>query len=61
MIDRTGKIILAAIAAALWLNLAMPLFSTRANADPESHLRNIEMILQNLTSGTCINRKLCGS
>jgi hypothetical protein len=53
--DKTTKTLLAIIAAALWLNLAMPLFRP-ANAASDM----IQTYLAAIYNGTCINRKICG-
>jgi hypothetical protein len=69
MTDRTTKILLAAIAAGLWVNIFMPLLrSTEANAQYETdhilqmmdvRLSNIDANIDKLQRGACSNGKLC--
>lgn len=52
--DKTAKFLLAAIAAGLWLNLAIPLFSP-ANALTDM----ISVYVAAIYNGTCVNHKIC--
>jgi hypothetical protein len=60
--DRTTKILLAAIAIGLWANIAaFFLQPLKANAQgAESILRSIDSHLSSIYNGICINRKICG-
>jgi len=59
--DRTSKIVLAAIAAGLWANLAMFLLQPpSANADDTNYLlRSIDRNLSGIYRGSCFNHKIC--
>lgn len=71
MIDRHTKMLLAAIATGLWLNVVATLIRPAAAdsyvlTDMERHLRSIDGNIisidghiQLLTQGTCANRRLC--
>jgi hypothetical protein len=61
MIDRAGKILLSMIAAGLWANIAISLLQvpTASAQDATSILRSIDSHISALTSGLCLNRKLC--
>jgi hypothetical protein len=60
MIDRSTKILLGVIAAGLWANVLMPVLSPApARADVEGSLSRIDSNIRALTSGVCINGKLC--
>lgn len=53
--DRSSKVIFAAIALGFWANVAAPIFRpTAAMADP------LEMHVAAIYNGTCVNRKICG-
>ena len=63
MIDRTTKLILAAIALGIWANVAMQYGVKSVLNDMD--LSNIEIgaiaeTLHNIGSGKCDNAKLCG-
>lgn len=52
--DLSSKIIFAAIAAALWINIATPIVRpSAASAD------QMEMYVAAIYNGTCVNRKIC--
>lgn len=60
MLDRTTKIIMAAIALGLWANALIPVLKPQpAAASAESSLSNIERYTGGLYNGVCLNRKLC--
>ncbi len=71
MIDRTSKVIFAAIALGLWLNVFAPfLHPARASAEDlfdvvsvlktiEQEVSSIKSNLQSIELGTCSNKKLC--
>lgn len=58
MLDRSTKILLAAIAAGLWLNAATTLIRPAAAQDT-SALRSIARDITSITTGICANQKLC--
>jgi len=72
--DRTTKFILAMIAAGLWGHLALAIFQAQpATAQTESYLEDIISetksissdvgsilsVLDGISTGTCLNEKLC--
>jgi hypothetical protein len=66
MIDRTTKILLAAIAFGLWANAGVPLLrATPAYANDQTeqsmlgHLQSIKDDIKSLVDGHCLNKKLC--
>jgi hypothetical protein len=66
MIDRTTKIIMAAIAFGLWANAAISLFGpARADAQNSglraisSNVVSIGFDLSKIASGSCKNSKIC--
>ena len=62
MNDRTTKVLLSFIAAALWLHLFAPLWETSAQAqfDPNTtFLRQIATSIQSIERGTCSNSTIC--
>jgi hypothetical protein len=66
MIDRTAKILLAAIAFGLWANAGVPLLrATPAYANERTEqsmlesLQSIQDDIKSLVEGRCQNRKLC--
>jgi hypothetical protein len=60
MIDRTTKIILAAIAMGLWGNLFVSAFPvTPARAGIGSDISDMAHDLHAIASGICVNGKLC--
>jgi hypothetical protein len=62
MADRSTKILLAAIAAALWANFAVAVLQPSvANSQADAGLlRSIDSHLGSIYNGTCTNRKICG-
>ena len=52
--DRTTKLLLAAIALGLWAN-AVATVVRPARADSNT----VEMYISSIANGTCINRKIC--
>jgi hypothetical protein len=58
MIDRTTKIMLAAIALGLSANAAKPFFSP-ALADDSALISDIAHDLHAIYNGTCNNEKIC--
>lgn len=61
MIDRTTKLLLAAIAFGLWANAFIPILRpSPANATAESSLESIDRNIASLANGICSNRKMCG-
>jgi hypothetical protein len=50
---------LAAIALGLWANVAVRTVGP-AMADDDSHVRQIQNIIENIAKGTCNNHKICG-
>lgn len=58
--DKTTKILMAAIAAGLWANAAAN-FITPATAQtpPGDALRSIAMSLNSIATGICTNQKMC--
>jgi hypothetical protein len=67
MKDRTTKIILAFIAAGLWMNALVPVFNPKpvAAQDPatlqkiEDDLSGIKGDFHKVASGLCLNNKIC--
>jgi hypothetical protein len=71
--DKTTKILLAAIALALWANLAAPLFrSSPAGAKAKAEFDNLSILgdihldlsdiatgLSDIATGKCRNSKIC--
>jgi hypothetical protein len=58
--DKTSKIILAAIAAGLWANVAVALLhSTPARADENFELMQIDQAVGSIALGACVNPKIC--
>jgi hypothetical protein len=56
--DRTTKILLAAIALGLWANAAATIVRP-AFADVGSSIHNIETMVSNIYKGACPNNKIC--
>jgi hypothetical protein len=62
MIDRTTKLILAAIAAGLWANvLTVVLRAVPAHAQQDLDVSNIQHDLHGIYAGNCLNPKICAS
>ena len=63
--DRMTKVLLAAIALGLFLNLFRPPTASAAvqfrARTIEGHLQYIENYLEGIYRGTCRNQKICGS
>jgi len=61
MLDRTSKILLAAIAIGLWANVVMPLIkAVPASAQVDDELiRSIESSVAKIARGSCANHKIC--
>ena len=60
MIDRTTKVILAAIALGLWANAIIPLArATPAQAQNDQYLVSVQHDLHAIYYGICLNRKIC--
>jgi hypothetical protein len=60
MLDRTGKILFALIAAGLWANLAAPVLQpARAEADNGTYLILILNTVSDIARGKCSNPKIC--
>ena len=65
--DRLTKLLLAAIAVALWMNVVNPWIQPNsASADVDSDIkkiqrdvRSIKRDLDSISSGLCLNSKLC--
>jgi hypothetical protein len=60
MTDRTTKILLGAIAIALWTNLAFSLFRPTAVVAQGRELSDIQNNLASIANGVCYNQKICG-
>jgi hypothetical protein len=58
--DKTMKLLMALIATGLWMNVLGPFFLSKAQANADDYLSNIEHDIHSIYSGTCLNRKLCG-
>jgi hypothetical protein len=60
MLDRTSKILLAAIAIGLWANIGLPLLrSSPAEAQDAGVLRKIASDVGAISGGVCVNSKIC--
>lgn len=62
MLDRTSKIILAAIAAGLWANAALPILkpgTASAQIDINSVISRIDESVAKIARGACSNSKIC--
>lgn len=65
MIDRTAKIILAAIALGLWANALSPRLEARAAISTldalsmAKDLSDVQRNLEDISLGSCANPKLC--
>jgi len=57
--DSIAKLLLAVIALGLWANVAVRTVGP-AMADDDSHVRQIQNIIENIAKGTCNNHKICG-
>ena len=60
--DRSSKLILAALALGLWTNIAILMRPTPASAQ-DSAAQMLEQLTRDVRSiynGTCLNRRLCG-
>jgi hypothetical protein len=60
--DRTTKLLLAVIAAGLWLNVTAALIRptpAKAQDAVESLIREMEIHLRWIANGNCSNRKIC--
>jgi hypothetical protein len=64
MTDRTAKALLLAVALGLWANVAtlwigpVPVFA-QDNSDIVRELRSIKSSVESITSGLCLNSKIC--
>ena len=67
VLDRLTKVLLAAIAVALWLNALNPWIQPRSAvalpdtdlSEIESYVSSIRSELGDIHSGTCLNSKIC--
>jgi hypothetical protein len=60
--DKTTKILLAAIAIGLWANAIVPLVVQKARADDDQMSNDVESMrgsVDSIAAGTCLNRKIC--
>ena len=65
--DRTVKLLLAAIAVGLWMNMAVNLFrpiEVQAQSDLsirsiQTHVASMQITLNAIAAGLCLNDKLC--
>ena len=53
--DRMTKLLLALIAAGLWMNLAVPMLKPTGVSAQGA----MEMYVAAIYNGTCVNRKIC--
>ncbi len=57
--DRSTKLILAAIAAGLWANAGVLVLRPSPAAAQDEHLSSIAYAISSIASGVCSNRKIC--
>ena len=57
--DRTTKLILAAIAGGLWLNAGILVFRPSPAAAQDENLSSIAYAISSIASGVCSNHKIC--
>jgi hypothetical protein len=57
--DKTAKILLAAIAIGLWVNIAVIVFRPVAANAQNDDLSGIATNVQKIENGTCTNLKIC--
>jgi len=57
--DKTTKLLLALIAAGLWLNAASSLIRPTSAGAQSYELQKIQRDLDSIGRGTCLNNKIC--